>query len=520
MMRRAAIAALATGCLAGATAQPASASIGSAVCGVAGVFSGLAGKACNAVTGPVGGIVKGVFGGGGRSAASTAAHAAGFVALGAWAFQGAKFALSGTSTILAETTSPQLRSTWFSATYWRMTAIAALLTLPFLFAAGVQALMRSDLAMLARAAFGYLPLAMLAIAIAAPLTMLLLAASDEMSGIISSAAGPAGSHLLRDAGVIAALLSMFGRSPFFGFAVAALATAAALVLWLELAIREAAVYVVVLMLPLTFAAMVWPARRVWAVRAVELLVALILSKFAIVAVLTLGSGAVSQLRHGGIAAALAGVALLLLGALAPWALLRLLPLSEIASSAVGTLGREVRTISGSGMEMVARVGGAGGGGAGADSSGDGHADDRADHADSIPAQMRSQAQEAHSNGHSSGHTNGAASADGVVAAPSDGIADPFAHAGAGPPPVATGSGPTSSGAPEHASVRADGADPEQRPPLDGVLRAPDGELPAHPMDLPEEWARPRSSTPQENDERPAGEAHNPLPAPQPEDDEL
>ena len=42
-------------------------------------------------------------------------------------------------------TRPQLRSTWFSATYWRVAAIAALLTLPFLFAAAVQALLRSDL---------------------------------------------------------------------------------------------------------------------------------------------------------------------------------------------------------------------------------------------------------------------------------------------------------------------------------------------------------------------------------------
>ena len=55
--------------------------------------------------------------------------------------------------------------------------------------------------------------------------------------------------------------------------------------------REAAVYVIVLMLPLAFAAMVWPARRIWAIRAIELLVALILSKFAIVAVLSLGGAA-------------------------------------------------------------------------------------------------------------------------------------------------------------------------------------------------------------------------------------
>ena len=56
-------------------------------------------------------------------------------------------------------------------------------------------------------------------------------------------------------------------------------------------IREAAVYVVVLMLPLAFAAFVWPARRIWAIRMVELLTALILSKFAVVAVLSLAGAA-------------------------------------------------------------------------------------------------------------------------------------------------------------------------------------------------------------------------------------
>ncbi len=72
------------------------------------------------------------------------------------------------------------------------------------------------------------------------------------------------------------------------------AVMAALALALELMVREAAVYVVVLMLPLAFAALVWPARRVWAVRLVELLVSLILSKFVIVAVLSLAGAALAS----------------------------------------------------------------------------------------------------------------------------------------------------------------------------------------------------------------------------------
>jgi hypothetical protein len=88
--------------------------------------------------------------------------------------------------------------------------------------------------------------------------------------------------------------------------------------------------------------MVWPARRIWAVRTVEVLVALILAKFAIVAVLALGGAA---LGHGGsgITGALAGAVLVLLGAFAPWALLRLLPLTELASAAAGSLRDHART---------------------------------------------------------------------------------------------------------------------------------------------------------------------------------
>src|SRR5437016_5810073 len=94
-------------------------------------------------------------------------------------------------------------------------------------------------------------------------------------------------------------------------------------------------YVVVMMRPLVYESVVWPARRVWATRSIEILVALILAKFAIVAVLAL---AAAVLGHGGgnlIVRSLAGLVLVLLGAFAPWVLLRLLPLAEVASAVAG-----------------------------------------------------------------------------------------------------------------------------------------------------------------------------------------
>lgn len=289
------------------------------------------------------------FGSGGSGVASRAATAAtvavSLAAVGTWVLGGARFAVHAAAAVLSQTTMPQLQSTWFSSTYWRVAGLAAILTLPFLFAATVQALVRSDLSLLLRAALGYLPLAVLAVSLAAPVTMLLLAASDQLANVVSSASGDAGGRFLHAATGLLAGLSLLARSPFLAFFLGLLTVAGAVALWVELLVREAAVYVIVLMLPLAFAALVWPARRVWAIRALELLVALILSKFAIVAVLSLAGAALDStgLRLTGV---VAGVVLLAMAVSAPWALLRLVPLTELASSAASSLRQEMRSHSG------------------------------------------------------------------------------------------------------------------------------------------------------------------------------
>lgn len=330
--------------------QPASALSASGVaCSLTGLVSGALGKVCTAAThagsvisagkkligGHVGGAVSALTGSAPRAATTTL----GLAAIAAAVVGGARYALRATAALIGATTSPNLESTWFSAFYWRMAAVSALLTVPFLCAAAIQALVRSDLTLLARAAFGYLPLGLLAVGVAAPLTMLLLAGSDEMSSIVASASGDAGARFLNLAGGVAGVVSIGGGNLFVAFFVGLLTAAATIVLWIELLIRQAAVYVIVLMLPLFFAAMVWPARRVWALRAVELLVALILSKFAIVAVLALGGAALGHTLIPGPQASLAGATLVLLASFSPWALLRLLPLHEVAGAAAAGLSR-------------------------------------------------------------------------------------------------------------------------------------------------------------------------------------
>ncbi len=348
---------------------PASASIPKSLCKLARDANGLAGKACDAlsdpsrlakigknlITGHLGTALKDFLGNGGPSSASAAV---GLAALVAWVVEGARAAVHGMGKVISETAAPQLTSVWFSSRYWRMAALAALLTLPFLFAAAVQAVLRSDLSLLSRAAFGDLPLALLAVGIAAPLAMLLLSATDELCALVWSPSSTNGlGNLLGGTSAAYAIVRSLG-SPFLAFLVCFFTAAAGVLVWLELAMREAAVYIVVLMLPLAFAALVWPARRVWAIRAVEVLVALILSKFAIVAVLGLGGAALDHPLGHGLAILLAGMVLVVLAAFAPWALLRLLPLTELASGAAGALRPQLQAAIGSRNSAEARIAGA------------------------------------------------------------------------------------------------------------------------------------------------------------------
>jgi hypothetical protein len=324
------------------------------------------------LTGTLGGIVKGSPLGGLASGAANEVAGLGLNAISSWVLDGAKAALQEVAGLIGAATTPNLQSTWFSSTYWRVAALAALLTVPFLCAAAVQALLRSDLALLGKVAFGYLPLSLIGVSLAAPLTMLLLAATDQMSKAVSASAVDGGPHFLEQAAAAAGTLSAVDGSAFFAVIIALFAVMAALALALELIVRAAAVYVVVLMLPLAFAALVWPARRICAVRLVELLVSLILSKFVIVAVLSL-AGAAFEADNSGQSQLLTAMALLLMSTFAPWALMRLLPFTELAAGAAGMLRQELPQAHNRALQQTERALGAG------------------ESAMSLPARMRQQA---------------------------------------------------------------------------------------------------------------------------------
>jgi hypothetical protein len=257
-----------------------------------------------------------------------------------WVASGAEWLLNQIGQVLSATTTVDLGASWFQAHYGQMTALAGVVILPMLLASTLQAIVRQNPGQLIRTFLVQLPLALLLAVVAVQIVILSLSATDAMSDAVAGGTSADVSSLLN--GVTSGLVDSAADPSIASFVlllVGLLIAVAAFVLWLELLIRSAAVYVAVLFLPLALATLVWPAVSHWCRRLVETLAALILSKFVIVATLSLAAGAVSSGTAGtgdhgsGFSSVLAGGALLLMATFVPFAILRMIPAVEAGAVA-------------------------------------------------------------------------------------------------------------------------------------------------------------------------------------------
>ncbi|MGH9081196.1 MAG: hypothetical protein ACRDYE_14190, partial [Acidimicrobiales bacterium] len=273
--------------------------------------------------------------------------------LGNWVAEGATWLLGQIGAVIAATSTIDLGASWFTAHYQTMAALTAVIIVPLLLLGIMQAIYGQNASMLIRSVIVHVPMAILLTAVAVKLVQLGLAVTDAMSAAVSQGAGLDAGHFM---GTVTAALSgaqaTGSGAPAFILFLGALAVVfGAVMVWIELLVRAAAVYVAVLFLPLALASLAWPAIAHWCRRLVDTLVALVLGKFVIVAVLSLAAGALAGGSGstpagtggaagppgggGGFGAVLGGAALLLLAAFSPWALFRLLPFVE--AGAVGHL---------------------------------------------------------------------------------------------------------------------------------------------------------------------------------------
>jgi hypothetical protein len=255
-----------------------------------------------------------------------------------WVVTSAVWDLGQVVGLLGNDMTPNLDGHWFRQMYGLMIAMAATLAPLFLLLAALQALVRQDVVVLGRAVAN-LAVAFVAAALAVPVVALLLRLTDNLSDHLVRAELDNVNHFLDQVSLSLGQDLNGGGVPgatsiplFMVFCAGSAVCFGCLLIWLELLVREVATYVAVLFFPLLLAAAVWPKATQLVRQLTEVLVAVILSKFAMVVVITAGGSALLDVfQRRDASSLLVGGATLLLAAYAPYKLLRVLPALEVAA---------------------------------------------------------------------------------------------------------------------------------------------------------------------------------------------
>jgi hypothetical protein len=360
---------------AGTVAEGATTVGGAAVGGASTEGAGTAeGAAAGSVAGGV--IQKGIRGitnlvcsnGGSGGAGSTllktavggVAAAATFDLAARWLIGAAQKITGAVVLTITTTTSPQLTAAWFQESFAPMAALGAALALLVTLIALTSAAARRDPAALAGTLAGIVR-AGLGTGLLIALTTLALQVTDEISADVIQS-----SHQTFWSQVATA----WGPSGFGGFGSSALAmlmavlqVIAAVIVWLELAVRNGAIYLAVLFFPVALAASIWPTLAGWTSRLARLLFLFVILKPVTLIVLAFaGNAALAGLSvDGGLGSSagtiVAAITIFALAAMAPWALM-LIVAADAESAAVGA---GVRAAAGhavtDGAATLGRVGG-------------------------------------------------------------------------------------------------------------------------------------------------------------------
>jgi hypothetical protein len=293
-----------------------------------------------------------------------------------WVLGAVEFFVNGAIDFLRTSSSPDVESAWFAgpeSPYATVRTIAVLLLAGCVFLGIIQGLLHGDGVGLVRRMAGALPVAVAGMVITTSVVGYLLELTDALSAAVLQTTDEQALHFLSGFG-----LAISGVATGFAAVILGLvAVLAALLLWIELMVRASLVYLLVAISPLGFAAMVWPSARGFLRKTVEILVAVILSKFVICVALAVGvaglSGAgqadaagegIASDAGAGMGTLLVGAVLLGLAAFSPFLVLKLIPVAESALVAQGisrgpahaaqtgmstySTGRSVARLSGSG----------------------------------------------------------------------------------------------------------------------------------------------------------------------------
>ncbi|MGH9137905.1 MAG: hypothetical protein ACRD0G_12790 [Acidimicrobiales bacterium] len=295
----------------------------------------------------------------------------------AWVLDGVAWVVGAVFGFIDTSTSPTVTAAWFvgdgsrPGPYKVMLSVAAALLLLFVFAGLIQGVLAGDVAGMGRRIVLDLPLAIGGMVSTVAITQLLIDLTDALSdGILSSF----GTEIRAFMDGVASVGNLTGgvATALVVFLLGLFTLLAGLVIFIELVIRSALIYLVVGLCPLAFAALLWPATRGVLRKTLELLCALIVSKVVISLALAIGAAALGgagsapspapeiappaatasaapavESDAATVTAAagvlLAGLATLAVACFSPFVILRLFPVVEGAIVAQGLRSGPLRT---------------------------------------------------------------------------------------------------------------------------------------------------------------------------------
>lgn len=321
------------------------------------------------------GIVKDAFGGVTGWAFEKVADG-----IARWVLGAVEFFVNGAIDFLRSSARPDVEAAWFAGAgspYATVRNIAAVLLLGFVFLGLIQGLLQADPAAMVRRVLGNLPVAVAGMVVTTAVVGRLLELTDALSDAVLSSSDQQALHFLSGFG--ASVTGM--TSGFAAVLLGLVAVVAALLLWVELIVRSSLVYLLVAISPLGFAATLWPSARGFLRKTVEILLAVILSKFVIAIALAIGVAALGgagstgtgesapAAAGTGLGTLLVGAVLLGLAAFSPFLVLKLVPVAEGALLAQGVSRGPARAAQSglgtySSVRMVGRLSGGGGAGGG------------------------------------------------------------------------------------------------------------------------------------------------------------
>ena len=234
-----------------------------------------------------------------------------------------------------------------------------------------------------RSALVDVPSAMLLMVMSVAVAWILIRIVDEASLAVTGDVGAAMGEFTASLVVVEALTGAGLLGIIFGL----LFVVGAILVWLQLLVRAALIYVLIVLAPLGFATRAHPGTRQIAQRTVEMGIALILSKFGVAVAFGVDATAIESsngvVEGEGVdlTGMMAGVAVMLMAAFMPWVIWKVFPLVEAATAAAGierspvkaavsvaslgvAAGIGVSKLAGGGSMASASGGGGGGAGGG------------------------------------------------------------------------------------------------------------------------------------------------------------